>query len=189
MIVVHAQSFMSTAITSPTRRGRCHPSLTPRSLQFRVGMKTTILVFFSSFARISTSFRASIGQHRHGRQLSIDAHHAYAATRESPARSASRRLTWRALSNELSQVTVDVKRSGRNPVDTSQVLLLSLLHLQSQIVGMQPDVDVYLRSFKLRACNSECGTFARCPMALNRTRRLFRLVLPLMHTKKQSPQE
>lgn len=125
VIVVHARSFMSTAIVPPTRRGKCRSSLNSRPLQFRVGLKTTILLFFSSFARISTSFKASIGQqqHRHGRQLSIDARHAYAATRESPARYAPRRLTWRASSNELSQVTVDVKRSGRNPVDTSQVLL------------------------------------------------------------------
>ncbi|CAM9097803.1 unnamed protein product [Laminaria digitata] len=114
---------MSTATVPPTRRGKCRSSLNSRPLQFRVGLKTTILLFFSSFARISTSFKASIGQqqHRHGRQLSIDARHAYAATREPPARYAPRRLTWRASSNELSQVTVDVKRSGRNPVDTSQL--------------------------------------------------------------------
>lgn len=127
VIVVHARSFMRTATVPPTRRGRCRPSLTSRPLQFRGGMKTTILLFFSSFARISTSFKASIGHHRHGRQLPIDARHAYAATRESRARSSPRRLTWQASSNELSQVTVDVKRSGRNPVDTSQVLLHNCL--------------------------------------------------------------
>eukprot|EP00904_Undaria_pinnatifida_P009638 jgi/Undpi1/5804/HiC_scaffold_2.g01078.m1 len=82
-------------------------------------MKTTVLLFFSSFARISTSFKTSIGQ-RHGRELSIDARDAYATTRV-PARCAPRRLAWRASSKDQSQVTIDVKRSGRNPVDTSQV--------------------------------------------------------------------
>lgn len=123
VVEVHARSFMRTAIIPPTQRGRCRPSLTSRPLQFRVGMKTTILLFFSSFTRISTSFKVSIGHHRDGRQLSTDARHAYAAIRESSERSVPRRLTWRASSNELSQVTVDVKRSGRNPVDTAQVLL------------------------------------------------------------------
>lgn len=127
-------SVMSVAVNSPTRRRRRRSLLTSQSLLCVVRMRTALLLLLSSCVRLSTSFKAPFGQQQHHARdryliLAVDVSGMSAGTGHSLPRLLTTSLSLQASPNELSQVTVEVKRSGRNPVDTSQVTYHTGCHL------------------------------------------------------------